>query len=580
MAIGTKAAEGRKSGIPVLGEMPWGSHYCIFYETERDLLDAAVPYFKSGLEAGEYCRWIISDPLTGEEARDALRREVRDLDRRIENREIDIVFDADWYLKDGGFNIVGVIEKWDGHLEEALSRGHAGMRLSANTTMVQGITWSHFMQFMMKLDPLLSDKRLILLCTYPLATGAEHVLDLLRTHQMAAGRWNGRWEVIETQELQRLKHEMEQVNARLEQRVGERTKELSAINETLRREVAEHTESERRLAHSEEQLEKAQQLAHVGSWAWELQSSTAIWSNEMFRIRGLEPQSDAMTYDRILETVHPEDRHRYEKTIENAIATGEPFAFDFRVKRADGAIRVVHNEGEVIRDAGGTAIRLFGTSQDITERHEAERLLREHQEQLRALAHRVTTAREDEAARIAREIHDQLGQVLTGLKMDVKYLHDALARSAGNAAEIPAFRERLDRMSRTIDQTADILHEICARLRPGVLDELGLVAALEWQAREFEDRTAIFCNLAMPSGDVPVVDPGQAITVFRIFQEVLTNVARHANATEVDMSLKITGGRDAKGDGQRTRNHRWDMARKRPRPARHAGAGSSAGGTS
>jgi PAS domain S-box-containing protein len=494
------------------------------------------------LEAGEYCRWIISDPLTTEEARDALRREVWDLDRRIENRDIDIVFDAHWYLKEDAFNMAGVIEKWDRRLGEALSRGHAGMRLSANTTMVQGINWSHFMQFMMKLDPLLAYKRLILLCTYPLATGAEHVLDLLRTHQMAAGRWDGRWEVIETQELKRLKQEMEQVNARLEQRVTERTEELSTINETLRREITEHKESERRLARSEEQLEKAQQLAHVGSWTWDLQSTMAIWSNEMFRIRGLDPQSEVITYDRILETVHPGDRERYEKIVRNTLATGEPFAFDFRVIRPNGAIRVVHNEGELIRDADGTAIRLFGTSQDVTERHEAERLLREHQEQLRALAHGLTTAREDEATRIARDIHDQLGQMLTGLKMDVKYLRAALAHPTGNTAEIPALRERLDGMADTIDRTADILHEICASLRPSVLDELGLVAALEWQARQFEERTAIFCNLSMPSGDVSVVDPAQAITVFRIFQEVLTNVARHANATEVDVSLEITGG--------------------------------------
>jgi hypothetical protein len=119
----------RPSGISVVGAMPWGTHVCLFYETTQDLLDTVVPYFKAGLEHREFCLWILSEPLTEEEARRALRQAMPDLDRHLAERSIEILpYDA-WYRTGGAFDLHGLFHGQE-KLTQALARGYAGMRAS------------------------------------------------------------------------------------------------------------------------------------------------------------------------------------------------------------------------------------------------------------------------------------------------------------------------------------------------------------------------------------------------------------------------------------------------------------------
>jgi len=118
------ATELRKTGISVVGDMPWGTHFCHFYETKEDLLDILVPYFKGGLENKEFCLWVISQPLTEEQARNALRRAVPDVDRHLAERSLEILPHDEWYLKDGTFDLPRVIRGWNEKLEQALARGY------------------------------------------------------------------------------------------------------------------------------------------------------------------------------------------------------------------------------------------------------------------------------------------------------------------------------------------------------------------------------------------------------------------------------------------------------------------------
>jgi len=170
---------------------------------------------------------------------------------------------------------------------------------------------------------------------------------------------------------------------------------------------------------------------------------------------------------------------------------------------------------------------------EIKERALAEVQLRNSEVQLRALAGRLISIREEERARIAREIHDELGQVLTGLKMDVTWLAKRLA-----GAEEPLV-EKADAMCRLIDSTMHLIRRISTGLRPEILDEMGLVAAFEWQAKEFQKRMGIRCRLKLPKEQVDL-DRELSTAVFRIFQEILTNIARHAKASGVDANLSIT----------------------------------------
>jgi signal transduction histidine kinase len=169
--------------------------------------------------------------------------------------------------------------------------------------------------------------------------------------------------------------------------------------------------------------------------------------------------------------------------------------------------------------------------QEIAEHKLTEHRLRESEDNLRALAARLHTVREEEQIRIAREVHDGLGQALTGLKMDLSWL----AAKLKNGDE--ALLRKIGSMFGLIDETIQSVRKIAAGLRPELLDEAGLPAAIEWHARDFQQRTGIRCIIDMPP-DTNGLDADRSTAVFRVFQEVLTNVARHANATRVDISMR------------------------------------------
>jgi len=156
--------------------------------------------------------------------------------------------------------------------------------------------------------------------------------------------------------------------------------------------------------------------------------------------------------------------------------------------------------------------------------------LRESEEKLRRLAAHLISVREEERAHIAREIHDELGQVLTGLKMEVTWLAKRLKDKA--------LIEKTDSMCKLIDMTVGTVRKIATGLRPEMLDDMGLIAAIGWQAKEFQKRTGIRCRAKLPPEGAKL-DIDIATTMFRIFQEILTNVARHSRATRVDIDLEL-----------------------------------------
>lgn len=192
----------------------------------------------------------------------------------------------------------------------------------------------------------------------------------------------------------------------------------------------------------------------------------------------------------------------------------------------------------IVNDAGEAIGRVL-VFRDITPRRVAEEELNRSRDQLRSLAARLETTREEERTRIAREVHDQLGQMLTGLRMDAAWINKRVAACADAALREP-LSERLASMIELLDDTVKTVRRIAAELRPGVLDDLGLPAALEWQAREWQARTGVECELACAAA--PAVPPDAATALFRIFQETLTNVARHAKATCVKARLAHEAG--------------------------------------
>jgi signal transduction histidine kinase len=172
----------------------------------------------------------------------------------------------------------------------------------------------------------------------------------------------------------------------------------------------------------------------------------------------------------------------------------------------------------------------------FVELHGKSERLRQSEDKLRRLAAHLISIREEERAHIAREIHDELGQVLTGLKMEVAWLAKRLRE--------PELIDKTESMSKLIDSTVQTVRKIATGLRPEMLDDMGLIAAVAWQAKEFQKRSGIRCRVKLPPEGARL-DIDVATTMFRIFQEILTNVARHSRATRVDVELEIGADRVA-----------------------------------
>jgi signal transduction histidine kinase len=179
--------------------------------------------------------------------------------------------------------------------------------------------------------------------------------------------------------------------------------------------------------------------------------------------------------------------------------------------------------------------RALREARERAERRHAQEKLRQSHEQLRALSVYLQSVREEERTRIAREVHDELGQALTSCKLDLSWIAGKLPRDQKSL--IAKTRE----LTAHIDSTIQMVRRIATELRPGILDHLGLAAALEWQANEFQTRTGIKCDVRIQLRR-PLLNPELNTTFFRIFQETLTNVIRHAGATHVEVELKENAG--------------------------------------
>jgi signal transduction histidine kinase len=194
---------------------------------------------------------------------------------------------------------------------------------------------------------------------------------------------------------------------------------------------------------------------------------------------------------------------------------------------------------EILKSKISVFVNLYRNSamltQEVRERLLAEEHLKSSQQSLRALASHLQSVREEEWTRIAREIHDHLAQALTGLKMDLAWITSRLPKGS------VGLREKAQAMSTLIDATMESVHEIMTQLRPEVLDRLGLAAAIGWQAGEFQRRSGIRCNVSLPAEEL-TLDPERSTAVFRIFQELLSNVARHAAATRIDVTARSEPG--------------------------------------
>jgi len=440
----------RNSGIDVIGSVPWGTHFCQFYQTKQDLIDVLVPYFKAGLEDNEFCMWVTSEPLVVDEVRAAMREAVDDFDRYLRRGQIEIIPYSEWYLLGGIFDDDRVLKGWVSKLEQALAKGYSGLRLTGNTFWLERNHWRAFTEYEAKVNNVIGRYPMIAACTYSLdrCDGAA-VVDVVKNHQFALVKQEGKWDIIESAIYKQAKTDIEALsrfpreNPNPVLRVNKdgtiiyanasgqpllecwHCQEGSRLPQFYRRlltkalrsglqqdcevdcagrifsvifvpvldmayvniygiDITNRKRAEEALRESEQDLNRAQAVAHTGSWRLDVRRNQLLWSDETHRIFGI-PKETPMTYETFLSSIHPEEREYIDRKWQASLG-GEPYDDVEHRIIVGGEVKWVRERAELEFDAKGELKGGFGTVQDITERKRAEVALKENEEKFRIVS--------------------------------------------------------------------------------------------------------------------------------------------------------------------------------------------------
>ena len=348
---------------------------------------------------------------------------------------------------------------------------------------------------------------------------------------------------IDITERRRAENELKEHRENLEEEIAERTRQLLIANMQLETDVRERERAEHSLQESQAKLEAALASMTDSVIITDADGQFVEFNQAFATFYRFKSKAEcAKNFDEFASIFEvfmangeraPREMYAIQRALRGETATG----VEYTIRRKDtGASWVGSISFSPIRDIDGAITGSVITARDITETKRAEAaLLRSEKDafqrqQLQALAKRLQQAREEERKMVARDLHDQIGQILTAIKMDTAWVLRHLPNSQDQV------HKRLKGSIELINDGVKSVRRICSGLRPGILDDLGLAAAIEWQANEFTSRTGIGCKVSIPSAELHL-DSDRSTAFFRIFQECLTNVARHAEAKSVSASL-------------------------------------------
>lgn len=212
------------SGIPAIGDISWGSHFCNFFQTTEDLEACLIPFFKAGLENNEKCFWVTAEPFNTEDVKSQLRNALPKYEKYIKTNQLTILNYKELYLK---YDINTLLKNWLITEENALAQGYTGLRVSGNGGWLESCLWSKFMHYEDTINSIIVNRRIIGLCSYCLdKCSSENILQVIRYHQFALIHYQNEWEIIENAQLKIAKEQLLRTNEELENHVAIRTQEL------------------------------------------------------------------------------------------------------------------------------------------------------------------------------------------------------------------------------------------------------------------------------------------------------------------------------------------------------------------
>ena len=491
MALPEDPGNLRPSGIEIIGQVPWGTHFCEFYSTPEDLIETLIPYFQAGLEANDFCMWITSAPLQADDALKALRFAIPQADDYIRRGQMEILDYNDWYLRGGCFDADAVLNGWLEKLTWARANGFEGLRLTGNTFWLEPAHWDDFTRYEEKVNQIMGGQRILALCTYAVEKcGLREVLDVVTNHEFALIRKDSGWEIFESS-----------THARIEQ--------------SLR-------ESELRYHSLFTQMKEGFALHEI--------ICDSSGKPVDYRFLDVNPAFEHFTglirsniIGRTVREIIPDIEDTWINIYGEVALTGNPAQFQ-NYSQPLGKIYEVM----AFSPRKGQFATIFI---DVTEKKRMQAEALESAAKIE-LQHRLIEQREQERLQIARELHDGPIQELTA----AAYTLQAIISECGDETQA----NELAQLQKSLTAQIAAIRDFSQELRPPILANFGLDKAIRAHLEtSLQKHTQFIVNFESDTFNNSLSDPVK-LAVYRIFREAYNNIIRHSQATNVEIRLKRT----------------------------------------
>ncbi|MGM0452624.1 MAG: MEDS domain-containing protein [Thermodesulfobacteriota bacterium] len=397
----------RKTGIDFAEKMPWGTHFCCFYQTRQDLDNTVMPYLKAGLSNREFCIWLVTGKWR-QKTVNTLRHAHPSFDAHLASGDLELLSYSEFLFENSRFAKQQAIEKLNARLCRALEKGFDGLRLATDGAWLDKIAWPAFAEFEREIDARFAQQNILILCAYPLAhIEASAIFDVSRTHQFALAKRHGQWEVLESPELVQAKAEIENLNKKLEQKVAKRTDELAQSNRELHGEITKR----KRIA---QDFRKIFENSVVGFFQSKPEGRLTTANPALARMLGYRSPGELVSSITDIATQlyeDPSQRQRFETILRTH---GQVDGFEFKARCKDGSVKWLSHSALAYFGDNGKVSHYEGFVLDIDARKKAEEALRESEKWNRSLLEAIPDpifiiSRDGTYQYVKAETEDELG---------------------------------------------------------------------------------------------------------------------------------------------------------------------------